>query len=161
MYYDAARVGAINGPLTAGTELALPNETKNTIFGASTSISSITGLNSDITTYVGTSPTDNGAAGTAMQELNGAGFRGGLTGFSSGDVILDIFQNSVSGTVAHPTVDGWTFDGSLVINLTGTPSIQWDPAGSGAVPEPAAYGMLAGAGLLVVALRRQFRGARA
>jgi len=48
----------------------------------------------------------------------------------------------------------WVLLGSLTIDFSGgTPSITFDQA---AVPEPTTYGALAGAGLLVLSLRRQF-----
>lgn len=67
----------------------------------------------------------------------------------SGTVYEDLWQtkNSNAGTESYLGYFTFNFSGS-------TPVVTWTSAAV-AVPEPATYGCLAGAGLLVVALRRQ------
>jgi hypothetical protein len=49
----------------------------------------------------------------------------------------------------------FTLEGTLNLDFTGaSPVADFTPA---PVPEPSTYGLLAGAGLLLLALRRQFR----
>jgi len=153
-YLDKVRTGAINGPLTAGTETALPSVTRNQMAQAATSVDSVNaGVNGDFTQFVGTSPTDNGT-GTFLQNLN-APLGTSLTDFSSGVLTLDIYK----ATRPSAGSSGWVFDGTVSLDFTGSsPVADFTPAGfSAAVPEPSTYGMIAGGGLLVLALRRQFR----
>ncbi len=75
-------------------------------------------------------------------------------------VSLDIFkmvEGTGVGRGAVPTIV--TYVGELILsNVGGVESYVFDPNGvSTAVPEPAAYGAIAGAGLLALSLRRQFR----
>jgi hypothetical protein len=153
-YLDKVRVGAINGPLTAGTETALSPVSRNQIALAGSDVNSVNaGVNGDFTSFIGTSTTDNGS-GTFLQNLN-APLGTSLADFSSGVLTLDIFKATrpASGN------SGWAFDGTVSLDFTGgSPIVDFTPAGfSAAVPEPSTYGMLAGGGLLALALRRQFR----
>jgi PEP-CTERM motif len=77
-----------------------------------------------------------GAADSPFQNLNGS------------TIVLDIFKDTQKSSGVNPYV----FAGDLSIN-TSTGSIVFDPV---AVPEPATYGLLAGGGLLALAIRRQF-----
>ena len=69
-------------------------------------------------------------------------------------ITLDLWKNA--GTAATGTaVTGWQYEGDIQIDLSGTTaSVVFDPAAS-SVPEPTTYGLLAGAGLLVVSLRNK------
>ena len=67
-------------------------------------------------------------------------------------IVLDLWKDTV--TAAGTT--GWAYQGNFTLDLSGAnPSLIWDAAS--AVPEPATYGLCAGAGLLVLSLRNQFR----
>ena len=69
---------------------------------------------------------------------------------SSGSLTLEVWNAEDAGN----GTENWTSEGDLQVNVSGSDlSAVWDPV---AVPEPSTYGLLAGAGLLIVALRRQF-----
>ena len=69
--------------------------------------------------------------------------------FSSGDIVSDLFQYSGLG-VNTPSV----FEGDFTFNSDGTLDFSVPAV---AAPEPGAYGALAGGGLLLLSLGRQFR----
>lgn len=72
---------------------------------------------------------------------------------NNGTVSLAVYQDVVSGTTRSP-IYTVTEEGTLTVDLN---SDTWSFQGANvAVPEPTTYGLLAGAGLLVVSLRRQF-----
>jgi len=72
---------------------------------------------------------------------------------SSGVVTETLYSAVVGGTVRSPVITESTL-GTLTVDLN---SDTWSFNGSAvSVPEPTTYGLLAGAGLLVVGLRRQF-----
>jgi len=67
----------------------------------------------------------------------------------SGIIFEDLWFN-LKGT-------GWTYTGYLELDTTGSsPSLTFTPKDLVAVPEPSTYGLLGGAGLLVLSVRRQF-----
>jgi hypothetical protein len=76
---------------------------------------------------------------------------------TSSTVVEDLFEEtSVNGTRS-----AWTYVGEITFDFTGSAadplnSVVFDPAGEVAVPEPTTYGLLAGASMLLMALRRQF-----
>jgi hypothetical protein len=73
------------------------------------------------------------------------------TGSAGGAVNLDIYTATDDNNV-----NTYTYAGDLQINITSSgASVIWDPT-LAAVPEPTTYGLLAGFGLLAVALRNQF-----
>jgi len=72
---------------------------------------------------------------------------------SSGVFTEQLYESTGSGARGF-TPSGWTDVGTLTVNLN-TDSITFIGA---AVPEPSTYGLLAGAGLLVLSLRRQIVG---
>jgi len=75
-------------------------------------------------------------------------------GTLSGGVLTEqLWENTKNGALTAP--NGWVDIGTININPT-TDSVTFPGANVSAVPEPSTYGLLAGAGLLVVALRRNF-----
>ena len=72
-----------------------------------------------------------------------------LKDITGNTITLDLWESIRGGSVG-----AFTYQGDITLNLN-TGSLVWDPSVT-AVPEPASYGLLAGAGLLVVTLRRQF-----
>lgn len=75
---------------------------------------------------------------------------------ASGNVI----REDLWGTPATTSSGAYnfTYEGFFTLDLSGaSPSLTFTPASLAAVPEPASYGLIAGAGLLVVSLRRQFQ----
>ncbi len=59
----------------------------------------------------------------------------------------DLYRGTPNGAFAY--------DGFFTLDTSGSGSLTFTPAAT-AVPEPSTYGMLAGAGLLALSLRRQF-----
>ena len=73
---------------------------------------------------------------------------------------LDLYHDNDSGTAGRNYLYQGYFNldiGTASGNLSSA-DLTYDPAVP--VPEPASYGLLAGAGLLVLGLRRQFTSAR-
>jgi hypothetical protein len=102
-------------------------------------------------TYQISTPT---GAGTAPQGASYVGYLGNANPLqalsSSGQITLQIWNDEDAGN----NTENWVNEGDIAINVSGsTLSAVWDPV---AVPEPTTYGLLAGAGLLAVAFRRQF-----
>lgn len=100
----------------------------------------------------------NIAQSTSLGGLNGGTSLGNNTGnpmgsFSSGDLTLALYESTKGGTLRAPTASPWTEVGTLDVNLN-SDSITY--TGVAAVPEPTTYGLLAGAGLLIVSLRNKF-----
>lgn len=77
------------------------------------------------------------------------------TAVSGGKAYEDVWVNKASGS----SLTGWQYQGYLTLDLTGdtTQLLTFTPSAV-AVPEPGTYGLIAGLGLLVVAVRRQFSG---
>jgi hypothetical protein len=79
-------------------------------------------------------------------------------------IALDLFESTRLAPSGRSTpASAFTYEGTLNIDLSGPNAIvDFTPAGfAAAVPEPSTYGLIAGAGLLIVSLRRQLRGANA
>jgi hypothetical protein len=69
---------------------------------------------------------------------------------TSSPLTLDIWS-----TTDANGINSFTYTGDAQITLNGsTATVVWDPVA--AVPEPSTYGLFAGAGMLLVGLRRQF-----
>lgn len=115
------------------------------------------GTGADASSWTAKISAGPGSPGTSpanwMADVPGA--NGPMYSYDSTQTItLDMWKNSrtVGGSIA-----GWSYIGDFVIDLSnvaganGTASIVWDPV---AVPEPAVYGLVAGAGLLLLSLRR-------
>jgi hypothetical protein len=70
-------------------------------------------------------------------------------------ITLDLYKDTVTGSGASQTTSGWQLLGSVLVDFSGPGDAMatFDPV---AVPEPGTYGLIAGAGLLALSLRRQF-----
>jgi hypothetical protein len=76
-----------------------------------------------------------------------------LRAIGSSDILTEDLWTSTLGTSGTPA---FTYDGYLTINLSGAGDISYTSDVVSAVPEPATYGLLSGAGMLLLGLRRQF-----
>lgn len=145
MFATEAQVGGTGN--SQGTEAAWVNKTYSSLNNAASKIAGITqGLNvadSSSTSYhsvIGT-----GAFGSSFQgdveQTTGTGFAQNATG-----VAADLFFLNTKTTGAS------TYEGTFTLENNG--EVVYDMT---AVPEPATFGILAAAGLLMVSVRRQFR----
>jgi hypothetical protein len=91
--------------------------------------------------------------GTATPNFTGSlGGDNPLQQMTGSTISLDLWKDTVTST----GTTSWVYQGDFTLDLSGaTPSLIWDAAAP--VPEPATYGLCAGAGLLVLSLRRQLR----
>ncbi|HWD91538.1 MAG TPA: PEP-CTERM sorting domain-containing protein [Verrucomicrobiae bacterium] len=93
-------------------------------------------------------------AGSFSSQMTTLGNNTGLnpsSAIGSGVIYEDLWQASKT----TGTSTAWKYEGFLTFDTTGsTPSLTFTAA---AVPEPSTYGLFGGAGILVMALRRQFR----
>jgi hypothetical protein len=108
----------------------------------------------DSTSFTSNIAKDPSSAGTAGNSFVGYLSQGAnpLVTMTGSKIVLDLWKDTV--TAAGTT--GWAYQGNFTLDLSGAnPSLIWDAAS--AVPEPATYGLCAGAGLLVLSLRNQFR----
>ena len=91
-----------------------------------------------------------GDTGNNPQEYLSAGILSGL----------DLYEAIQSGSGHSVVVSPWTLVGTFSVDANSNPSLDANAdtitfTGT-AVPEPASFGILAGAGLLIMSLRRQF-----
>lgn len=71
---------------------------------------------------------------------------------TSGILIEDLWtESNVGGTLS-----AMTYDGFFTLDMTGSTPVFTYTGNTVAVPEPMSYGLLSGAGLLLLSLRRQF-----
>jgi len=145
---------------TQGTESAQAQVSGGSISSATSEISllsagvvsagTIASPNTSSFTYQGSAV----AAGSVAQDLNATASHVMVGGKITEDVFSATRTSAATrGTTSTP----FGFIGSLLIDLSGSsPVVEYIPAGfSAAVPEPATYGLIAGAGLLLLSLRRQ------
>jgi hypothetical protein len=148
LYVTATRSGAGNN--------AMPNSTTPNPGLDATSLSTMGAQANSlgITYTAGTGTTiGNGAANSfTVGILNNYASEGSIDPRTAltGTIFEDLWFNHVTAGTAQ----GWVYEGYFTIN-EGTPTLTFTPAGFVPVPEPATYGVLAGAGLLALCLRRQ------
>ena len=158
-YLNDVAVGAVTGnnapkfiyqtvgftsPLTA-SEIGSAGALVSTVAVGEYASSSTTGWSANVEADPSNVGNNNGISGSISGDT---GFL--MQNLSSGIVTETLFSATVSGlsTVHESTL------GTLTVNLNND---TWSFNGANAsVPEPATYGLLAGAGLLVVGLRNQF-----
>lgn len=118
--------------------------------GASTIGEYGSGGQSGWTAFVAASPSSLGTltSGSDVSAQTG----NPLGQLSSGVLDLTLWENTETKAGTHEAVQGWVDEGTIDINLNND-TIGFSTV---AVPEPSTYGLFAGAGLLAVALRRQF-----
>jgi len=102
---------------------------------------------------------DPSTAGTAQNSFTcylGAGANP-LSTMTGSKIVLDLWENTqISTAPGAAALSGWIYKGDFTLDLSGPQaSLIWDAATP--VPEPSTYGLFAGAGVLALALRRQFR----
>lgn len=109
------------------------------------------------------SSSTTGWSANVETDPSNVGANNGISGSISGDtgLLMDYLNNGViSETVVSGTVSGIrtvneSTLGTLTVNLNND-TWSFNGVNATSVPEPATYGLLAGAGLLVTGLRRQF-----
>ena len=153
---------------SSGVQNTTPNDW--TVSKGNSILSQIGGITSGITTWSGNNPADpvnNTATAVLVPSSSSASaqwvdsytyHRSGLTGYtgvnigntlSGSSAVSDLYDYAElgSGTKA-------TYDGSFTFNSDG--SLDFTTSAS-AGPEPQTFGLFAGAGLLIVAFRNQFK----
>jgi hypothetical protein len=154
------RNGATFNPLNpaAGGSDVLPGlnpPSGNSVTGAGTDVNSVLLGNPALTAgFSFTSQSAIGPAGTFANLLQWDP----RSQFNGTTIALDLFSSTRLPNAGRSTVaSSYSYFGTLVLDLTGPNAV----ADFTAVPETSTYGMIAGAGLLLVLLRRQFAGAKA
>lgn len=159
VFTTTLRAGNLNNGLIAGGESGpTPNPSKSNIGSAGGIAGGVitfgnnvsTGDANSFTSVIAKDPT---TAGTAANSFVGAlGGDNPLQAMTGSTIYLDLWKDTVTSTGG---VTGWQYAGDFALTLNGANSTLVFDAVS--APEPAAYGVCAGAGLLVLSLRRQFR----
>jgi hypothetical protein len=157
---SVARTGS-NAGSVKGTESApAVFSGATTLAAANSDVKSII-IGSGTTSFTGNSYSANTvAANPPAQNDSVFSDDNGVSSLVANGTTMDIYQLTIGPSSGHLAVkDVVTYVGELeLFNTGGVESYVFDPSGvSAAVPEPATYGALAGAGLLALSLRRQFR----
>lgn len=138
------QTGSFVSPLTA-TEIGSAGSLVSAVAVGEYASSSSSGWSANVETDSSNVGANNGTSGSISGDTGLL-----MHNLSSGIVTETLFSGTVSGlsTVHESTL------GTLTVNLNND---TWSFQGANAsVPEPATYGLLAGAGLLVIGLRNQF-----
>jgi hypothetical protein len=158
LYTTVLRQGSGTDYSIAGTETA-PAGSRGAVASAAGNPPTLISQNTALQTHGGSVPLVGATAGNSFTTLivtpaNTAGAPNGesLVG-TSGIFFLDLFRDTFTSTIGAAVP--FTYQGSIELNLNNGQISFLD--GPTAVPEPSTYGLLAGAGLLMVILRNQFR----
>jgi len=106
----------------------------------------VTGNNTTFTVNIAKDPTTVGTGDSSFSANTGIN---PLANVGGNSVVLDLYREQSAGTPGS-----WSYLGDILVNFS-TDTYTFDPVAA-PVPEPATYGVIAGAGLLMLALRRQF-----
>jgi hypothetical protein len=119
----------------------------NAIPGMTSAGANLTIVNSDPNSWTSQVTSPNPGSLSADQGLDASSQIGG------GLIYEDLWRATKSGTTM-----AWTYTGFLTFDTTGSSdSLTFTPQGLVAVPEPSTFGLFGGAGVLALAMRRQFR----
>jgi len=145
--WQTAPVGVTPGNISVSSfnaGAAQPNSLAAGEYASTTQNSSWTWLIAKSPTLVGTE-----TAGNSLASSTGTNPMGSLGIGIYPSLVLNLWENTATGGL-HPAVGGWVDEGYFTFDIQDDTITYTIP-----VPEPAVYGTVAGAGLLLLALRRQ------